>query len=246
MLPNEPHRIRIAARVIFLLLAVQLILLVVSLPGQRVHGDEAWLGEQAYFLERDGVCRSELFRGFLGYEQHVLVAHKLFIFLGATEIRLLGWQLWSLRLLSLLAGIVLLITVVRFLRKQNRQDIHWLVALLFLISTPLFFKFVNLYRPEVLLATCGFGSYYFLIRFLDRHRILFLLSSAALAGIAVLVHLNGLIYILAGIVVLLWCRQRRAVFLFLPLSLVIGAFYFWGIPRWMPQISVGMPLSGGC
>ncbi len=39
MLPNEPHRIRIAARVIFLLLAVQLILLVVSLPGRRVHGD---------------------------------------------------------------------------------------------------------------------------------------------------------------------------------------------------------------
>ncbi len=210
-------------------LALFSILLLVSIPQQNIHGDEAWLGEQAYFLERDGVCRSELFRGFLGYEERILVAHKLFIFLGAMEIRLFGWRLWSLRLLSLMAGAVLLVAIFRHLRGRNRRDIHWRGALLFLISTPLFFKFVNLYRPEILLATCGFGSYYFLIRFLDRRRTRYLLGSALLAGIAVLVHLNGLIYIAAGVVVLLWCRHRRAVLLFLPVSLVIGAFYFWDV-----------------
>ena len=207
------------------------LLLAVSIPYQRFHGDEAWLGEQAYFLNQDGVSRSELFHGFLHYEDQVLVAHKLFIALGAGCIGLLGWQLWSLRLLSLIGGGILIWLIFHHLRSDDERSlgIAWRVAVLFLLTTPLFFKFVNLYRPEVSLAACGFASYHLLVLYLDRRRSRYVVGSAILAGIAVLIHLNGLIYIGAGVVILFWSRRRHAAMIFASLALVIALLYFWDV-----------------
>lgn len=216
------------AIILLVILAVQLALLIVSIPRQRLHGDEAWLGEQAYFLRHEGVCRSELFRGFAGQEQMVLVTHKLFIVLGATAVAAFGWGVWQLRLLSLAAGAVTLMLLVRHMRTTDKRDNEFgtLLAILFLAASPLFFKFINLYRPEVMLAAFGFGSFYCLSRALEDKGRGHLILAAITAGAAVLVHLNGLMFVVAGLAVLLYERRFRSAAGFVFLSLLVSAFYF--------------------
>ncbi|GAB4328478.1 MAG: hypothetical protein Kow0074_24430 [Candidatus Zixiibacteriota bacterium] len=210
-------------------------LLAISIPGQRLIGDEAWLGEQAYFLVQDGVIRSELFHGYAMQDERILITHKLFILLGALSTSLLGWGITPLRLLSLLAGVATLAILVWELRRSSGRasPARWLIGLAALIGMPLYFKFINLYRPEVMLGLCGLASYVTLARYLEQNKSTRLVASAVLAGAAVLVHVNGMMFIAAGMVVLALHRRWSAVFVYLLLSAAISSLYFVDvIGRW--------------
>jgi hypothetical protein len=204
------------------------ILLTVSIPCQRVHGDEAWLGEQAYFLRHDGIIRSELFRGYASQDERILVTHKLFILAGTAMVALFGWGLWPLRLLSLLAGVATILLLIGHVRRRGDPDtaLQWRLAVIVLLASPLYFKFINLYRPEVMLAACGFLSFHCMTLVLQDHRRHYAFIAGAVAGVSVLVHLNGLMYIFAGLVVLLYVRQFRATGYFMASALALSALYF--------------------
>jgi hypothetical protein len=49
-------------------------------------GDDAWFAEQSYWLQKEGIIRSEFFTGVLGWDKHLLVSHKLFLGIGAVII----------------------------------------------------------------------------------------------------------------------------------------------------------------
>lgn len=217
--------------VVFVLLALATGILLFSIPHQRVHIDEAWLGEQAYWQATDGVRRSELFRGLLDYENHIYVAHKLLIYLGAVSVKLFGWHLWSLRVIPLLSGGVLILLLWFYFRRSRDEDPHLAlpIAYLYIVSAPLFFRFVNLYRPEVPLAACGFGSFVLVALYARNDRVSYLLGAAALAGIGFLIHLNGIIYVLAGAVTLVWLRRWRHLIAFATLAGAISLLYFYDV-----------------
>ena len=68
-----------------------------------VEGDEAAFAEFAHFIDQDGYLHSELFRGLVGYENRVLLYHKLFEWVGAVTLKVFGYGIWPLRALSLIS-----------------------------------------------------------------------------------------------------------------------------------------------
>lgn len=195
------------------LIAVGGALFLISLPGQRVHGDEAAFAEFAWFAAKDGYVHSELFRGLLGYEERVLLYHKLFIWLGTGMVRLFGFGLWSLRTLSILSFAAVVAILWVFRRKIDSSDpvLAFLAAGAFLLVAPLTFKFAKFHRPEMMQAAFGLVTLFLLQTGLGGAKIRWHALAGVTAGAAMLVHLNGAVFVAAGGLLLL-SRRRWAGF----------------------------------
>lgn len=197
-----------------------------SLPDRRAHLDDAWLGEQAYRLHQDGVVRSDLFDGFLGYEDRIWVFHKLFIPQGALAIDLFGWSRASIKCVSLpwfLLTLVLLHAAARRDPHIDRRFVVWVPLLM--LAHPLAVDYAYTFRPEICLTALGLASYLALRRHLETGSRGSLAGSALLAGLGLLMHLNGVIFAIAGSVLLLAERRRRAALGFLIVSGLVSALY---------------------
>lgn len=168
-----------------------------TLYPRVVHFDDAWLAEQAYSLRRDGYVHSELFRGLNGWEKQLFVFHKGYAYALALTMSGLGESLWAVKTTSLLfvgAGLLLLL---RYFRGQ--AEARWLAAVLYLgCGAVVTFGFTG--RPEALVMCCGLASYVVLARAPEALRPGWgaVVLAGALAGLAALAHLNGLIYLAAG------------------------------------------------
>lgn len=208
----------------------QIVFLAISLPGQRVQGDEAAFAEFAYWQAKVGYVRTELFRGLLHYEDQLFMYHKLFQWLGAGMVKSFGFGLWPLRALSLMATAMLILLLWRFFRVEARgptdspatRQLEFLLAVTFILLAPLTFTFAKLYRPEMMQAAIGLGGFLALRKAIQRSGAWWALAAGALAGAAMLTHLNGVVYVLSGIGLLLVRRQWHTALLF---SLAAGAVF---------------------
>jgi 4-amino-4-deoxy-L-arabinose transferase-like glycosyltransferase len=222
------HPFRRLEIILLVILGLQLALLVISVPGQRIHGDEAVFAEFAYFQAQDGFPRSELFRGFLDYDTRIFIYHKFFQWVGAAVVWLFGFGAWPLRSTSLVAGVILIYLLYRHMSRDQSLGgrTGFLMAVAFLALAPLTFKFVKFYRPEVWLAATGLGSYMALQRGLERGRLKWVMTAGALAGLAMLTHLNGAIYVAAGTVVLLSRKKWGPTVAFSVAAMAVFSLYF--------------------
>lgn len=174
--------------------------------------DDDFLGEQAYWTAKAGVTKSELMRGYggIGQENYQAVFHKLLVYHGAIMIKLFGWSAGSLHLVNFLHLGLFLLIFYRFIRQRFPDE----PALSFAAVTILFLNHEFAYgsgsfRPEIMIMTLGFGSYYALDTYLKKERGSYgwLLLAALLSSLCFLTHLNGMIFIVAGFVLLL--RHKR-------------------------------------
>ena len=213
------------------ILAVQAILLAVSLPGQRIQNDEAAFAEIAYWGAEDGHIRSELFRGLTRYEDRILLYHKAFQWLGVLTVQVCGFGLWPLRALSLIAFGSLIVLLRSHFRDDNEQESHiaFLASIAFVALAPLTFKFAKFYRPEMIQAALGLGSYLALRSALRTNRMLPVVVAGVIAGLAMLTHLNGAIYVLAGGVLLLSRRRWGQTVVFGIFSMLAFSPFFYEI-----------------
>ena len=195
-----------------------------SLVHRSCFIDDAWLGERAYWLAREGVVRSELFRGQLDYGDRMFVFHKLFTLVGAAFIRLFGWSLYTLKSVSLSFFVAFLVLLWRYCRRFEPPAVFPLAALVLLAHGLVGFH-VFTYRPEVMVMTLGFGSFVLLRSFLEAGGRARLVGSAVLAGLCVLTHLNGLMFIVAGSLLLGLRRRPGAALLFALVASSVGALY---------------------
>ncbi len=198
--------IKFSRAIIWSLLIFQLILFIFNIPGLKVSIDEAWIGEQAYAFADHGYVKSEMFDDFLGYDERILIYHKAFIWAGAVSIKLFGHSLYSLRIVSILFGIILAGLLYLFCRKYYNITI-FKIALVILLLCPLIFRDSITYRPEIMAASFGFASFFCLYKFLLDENKIFLILSAILAGFSALAHLNGIIFIGAGALLLLFEKK---------------------------------------
>jgi hypothetical protein len=217
-----PHRL--SPRLVRGALLVLGVLALASLYHRSCFIDDAWLGERAFWLAREGVVRSELFRGQAGYGERMFVFHKLFALCGAAFVCLFGWSLYVLKSVSLLFFLVFLGLLWRYGRRFASGEVASLTALL-LLAHGLVGLHLFLYRPEIMLMTLGFGAFLLMRDFLESGRRLPLLGSAVLAGLCVLTHLNGVVFVSAGTVLLLTRRRPGAAALFAVVSAAVGALY---------------------
>lgn len=217
-----------AQRAIYAFLFVLVILYCIDIPDLYVDIDEAWLGEQAYNLERSGVVRSDMFADYLNYDKQILVYHKGFILAGAAFLEIFGFDLFSLRLVSLISTLLLFLMLYYYCRRE--YDLNtFLVSLIILLACPLIFRNTILYRPEPMLAMIGFAGFLSLNRYIDGDKFVFLLLSAILAGLAVFSHLNGLIFIGAGSILLIYKRKWKGLIWFILISSAVSLLYFYDV-----------------
>ena len=202
-----------------------------SLPYRTLNIDEAILGEHAYWLAKQGKVKADLYAGTgVGWENELLVYHKLFIWAGAGIISLFGLSLPLLRSFSLVFAFGLCTLLYYYCRnysslpKKEALNVYLLCMLLLLLNT-YFFAFSFIYRPEIMLACLGFGSFYALSSYLKKEKKRWLILAAVLAGLATLTHLNGLIYIGAGGILLFINRRFQAAFLFGLVAAAVSSLY---------------------
>lgn len=183
-----------SARAYYWALAVVAGLFASTLYNRVAHFDDAWFAEQAYWLRRDGYVHSELFRGLNDWETQLFVFHKAYIYSLAALMSVLGESIWAVKITSLLFILAGLALLVRYFR--GSREAQWLAAILYLGSGAIMmFGFSG--RPEVMVMTCGLGSYMALVLPAAGPR-RFAALAGALAGLAALAHLNGIVYLVAG------------------------------------------------
>jgi dolichyl-phosphate-mannose-protein mannosyltransferase len=220
-----------ARRILLALLGLELVLLAASVPAHRVHIDEAWIGEQAWMLARDGFVHSDLFGGVVHTERLMVVYHWLFVAAGAWAVRIFGWDVVTLRSVTLLAGLLVTALIASTTRRDDASGTTGgLLAAAIFVLIPVNFEHLKIYRPEMMMALFGFASFALLQRPApDRRPWLPALAGAA-AALATLTHLYGIVYVAAGGLALLATRRWRDAILFslgaaaflLPLLLVVA------------------------
>lgn len=200
----------------WLLALVGLALLLASTYHRAIDTDDAWIGEFVYWANRDGYVHSELFRGLLHSEVYQEVYHKLFVWQSVLAVKWFGWSVYVLKSISLLylAGVMgLSWYYLRYLPVVARQQAISLYFALLLIST-LVVQYSFIFRPETMLMFVGFCSWLLLRRALLTGAAGAAAAAGVLAGLAALTHLNGLIFIMAGGLLLLWRRRWVGAVLF--------------------------------
>jgi len=218
---------RLLKKHLLVAIGLSVLLFLISLINRSIHIDDAWLGEQAYWLSEKGFVKSELLRGFAGYETRQYVYHKLFIGIGALFIKLFGFKLYALKSISLGFLIIFMITFVSFMRKSlviNEKII--LVLIILVLIHPLVFEFSFVYRPEIMLMTIGFISYILLYYSIQDNCRKYAFFAGVVAALACITHLNGIAFAAAGFFCLLLSQRAALCFLYSIGGLIISSIYF--------------------
>ena len=200
----------------------------VSLFRRYIYIDDAWFGEQAYWFSKLGFVRTSTIIDYYGWEDHLFVYHKLNIIIGSVLIKLFGWSPEPFRIFTLTIYLIFLYVVFRSLKVRtgqwNNMETH--LVLFFLIVNPQTFLYAYTYRPELLVMSLGFYS--FLLLF-GRQTITKIIISGMLAGTAVLVHLNGAMFVVAGFILLLLRKEFKISIIFGFFATIVTCFYFYDL-----------------
>ncbi|GAB3880760.1 hypothetical protein [Spirosoma agri] len=210
-------------------LAILVLLTTLTYYHRNPTGDDAWFAEQSYWFVKDGIIRSEFFRGLLGWENQLLVSHKLFLLFGAGLINLFGYHLPVVQFVGLLSFGVIIAEIIAYIRNKEGRYGSWsfLAILILIFSNRLLIKMSFENRPELMLAALGFGSFLCLNN--KRPSLAGSLIAGVLAGLAMLCHLNGVIYLIAGFGTLVYLRLYKQALLFAVAGGLTALFYFTDI-----------------
>jgi hypothetical protein len=194
-------------RLLVVLLCIEVLLLLASIPRHSPHVDEAWFAEQAFFEARDGYPHSNFFRGFVHEDVRIVVRHWLFITLESAVFRGFGFGLFKMRLLPIVSATLLLALMIVFGRVSGASSSQIVLGLLAFLVAPQAFRSFKLARPEMLATLFGFAS--FLLLWWDARVPAWrcILGAGACAGAATLTHLNGAIFVATGAAVLAAARR---------------------------------------
>lgn len=219
--PAAPRWIRLATHpgVLAPFAFALVILLLLAFVNQEIYVDEAWLGQQVYTLLTHGDVSSPFFQDLPPLDGAIVVYHKLLIWAAAGMSSVIGWGLYQLRIVPLLCGLALLGLV--YWRLRRVSFVVAVMAVLILLVTPLFYRFMILFRPEMMVALLGFVSFLSLERAVDGKGVLWIILSGLLAGLTGSAHAAGLAFAGAGFISLLMQKRLTGALLF-GLCAVIG------------------------
>jgi hypothetical protein len=204
------------------------LLFIFSLYHRQPHIDDAWIGEHAYWLEKDGIAKSELMHGVTLQEERLVVHHKFLVYQGAVLISLFGFSLYTLKSLSLIYFIFFLFIFYYYTYKKLLNRNEFLFAVLLILSNAFFFEYAFVYRPEIPVMTLGFLSYIFIEKALNKNIYAgwYVALAGFLSGLSISTHLNGIIFLIAGFILLLWNRKLIFGVIFAASSLPSLFIYF--------------------
>ncbi len=195
------------------------------------HIDDAWIGEQVWWLDKEGTVKNVLMRHNLQNEKRLLVYHKLWVWQGLVAVKLLGFSLYVLKSVSLLYLLLLYYLIWYYMVKVKRildSRSFYVLGAVFLLH-PLIFKYSFVFRPEIALAATGLFLFILLERLLEGRTGKALPAAAGaglLAGAAFLIHMNGLVYIVTAGLLLLLYRRFKELGIYSLVTLSVVLIYF--------------------
>ncbi len=211
---------------------ISVMVFVASCYNRYVYIDDAWFGEHAYWFAKDGIARAVSIKDYFGWDQHLLVYNKFITIIGAILIKLFGWSATPLRMFTLIILLIFLVFFLQYFRnkKESFNKDEWMIAIFFVLINPLIVLYGFTFRPEILVMTLGFVSYVLLDNYLTKEKKLsFVAIAGLLSGLAFFTHPNGLIFGMAGAVLLLWFRVYKAMFVFAIFTSVTASLYFYDL-----------------
>ncbi|WP_159467697.1 hypothetical protein [Dyadobacter sp. 3J3] len=218
--------LKISKQQLSALLIFFIALTILSYYHRYASGDDAWFAEQSYWLHKEGIIRSEFFKGLLGWEKQLLVSHKLFLIFGAGMIHLFGYELPVLQFVSVIFFAILIAEIIFYVNREEQKSISWylLAVLILVFSNRILIKMSFENRPEIMLAALGFGSFILISK--SKPHYWKSIAAGILAGMAVLTHLNGVIYLVAGAGMLFYLKQYKNAFAFSIAGGLVSLLYF--------------------
>ena len=201
-------------------ITIAVIGLLATLIERRENYDDAWFGELAYFLATEGVIRSDLFADMLGWEEQVLMTHKLLVVLTALWIKIWGFSLWTVKTVALPFLALQVFLFYRYCRQS------WMLCALLYLTCGVIVRYTFVSRPEIAMAALGFLSWQNLQQFRENGGIRWLLLAGVSAGATALFHLQGAVFMSAGAVWLLWARQFRGAAIYSAVAFATFLLYF--------------------
>lgn len=212
-------------RVAVFLFGAVLVTFLISLPNRVTSADESILAEQAYWLAEAGIVKSKVFAGMgQGWEFLQLHYHKLFIWIGALAIKVFGFTWYLFKIIPLVFLILFLFLFDKFLKREGLEDFKYLAFAILIINYFIFF-YSFYFRPEVVQMFFGFLSYYLLTMGLKKSQT-YVFIAGILAAACALIHLNGLMFLAAGGILLLVRKEFKLTLLF-SAGGVIGLFFYF-------------------
>lgn len=204
-----------------------LVLFLAKIVFYTVQGDDPWFAEQAYWLAKDGVVRSEFFANMLDYGTQQFAYHKLHIWIAALAIKLFGLSYLVLKSITLAFFCAFLLVMRRYFYTffADHAKNHFLTFLAFIMINSLAMELVFVYRPEMAIMCFGFVEYYFLRKSVE-HGVRNALLAGVFAGLCGLMHLNGLIFMVAGAVLLLADKKIKLTLWFGLAASAVASLYF--------------------
>ncbi len=216
--------------------AIAILVFILYQIDKNARMDDDLIGEQLYFLLKEGTVRSEMLHGYGGLQLEVsqTIFHKGFIYVAYAFTSLFGWSLYSLHLFALLIFLLLCILLWRGfpnLAPDFRPEQRSFFFCLLLINYNTLY-FASAFRPEFMLALWGFLGYWFLLRYLRQNKIFLLFLASVAGGFAFATHPHGLIFPAAGFVLLAAYKRWKALSLYtLIVSITFAVVYFADIFR---------------
>ena len=195
------------------------------------HIDDAWIGEQVWWLNKEGSVKNVLMRHNLQNEKRLLVYHKLWVWQGWLSVKIFGFSLYVLKSVSLVYLLLLYYLLWYYMVKvkQVTNTRSFVFAGSFLLLHPLIFKYSFVYRPEIALAATGMAIFILTERILENRTgktAATAAGAALLSGAAFLIHMNGLIYILTTGLLLLVFRRYKALGIYSVVTIAMMMIYF--------------------
>ena len=216
--------------VIKVLLVISILFYIYSLFYRVINIDEPMLGEHAYFLATEGNVKAILFTG-TGWEFEQFHYHKLYIVLGAVLIKLFGFSLYVLKSLSLIFYLIFFWFLYRYYIGKNAifTTLDFVLCFFLIFINARIFEWSFLFRPEIMLMTLCFASYFYLEKWLQHQKNSYLFLTSVLAGVSILTHLNGAIVIIAGFLILAIHRHFKEAIIFGCIASLVSLAYFFNI-----------------
>lgn len=193
--------------------------------------DDEYLGEQVYWLQHVGKVKSDFGYTMLGYDTYQSIFHKLYVYIGYVFSKAFGWSLLSLHLVSFLFFLAFIAVFYQWCKKEYGDTGNFRfygVLLLLLLNQDVLYAAAD-FRPEVMLMCLGFASYAFLMRYLKDNTTAALVGSAICAGLCMFAHLNGAIFVVAGVLFLFSKKKIKAGFIYGIVSVIVFLPYFFDV-----------------
>ena len=229
---NNIYSVLFSRKTLLALSAVGLLVFIASMWNRFIYIDDAFFGEQAYWLAKDGIVKTPSLIDFLGCDIRLFSYHKLSIYVGAALIRIFGWSVNPLRIATLVFLMAFLVVFYRFFREnKNKFDPdHFIIAVFFILFNPLSVLYSFTFRSEIWVMFFGFLSYYFIDKSIRKDfQYKYIIAAGIISGLAFLTHLNGLIFPVAGFTVLALSKKWKALLLFSLASGTICLLYFFDL-----------------